>query len=716
MAEKAPANLLAKYLQKKGKVQSSTSQNALPETNKKTEDDHVKVECGEQRNEQRTQNRRDTKEEKFDKSSNSDIRSGNKSSSREQHELKSESNGKSHEERQLRGSSEKERSRSRERRGEKRRSWTPPASKFRKLDATKDLTAGKGYKVQDVHERLINYSVEELRQRQAKMGSELTLIDRKKFLKDFHPSGLKLSNEHRKIYEQNPHMRQVFANKYPFCRAPEPFSIRHRLASAESVRKPYQRRLGHAKTVEHWGQRKLLFSEIEFLTLYGDPTCLVIYAGAAPGTHIPFLSELFPLFCFLLVDPAPFNITSTERIQVVQDYFTDEMADHYRKTCHGNCLFISDVRSVSMEMQDAEKEDRVAKDMERQMNWHLALNPVASMLKMRLPYPAPPPSPAGATEYLDGIVYFPVWGGRTTTESRLVVIRDDHSAQFAQNIEEMDRKVLSLSSSSNPDISSSSTSAPPSRSSIPSLSCSHLTPDTPLLHSLTSLSLAGSLPLSSSSTTSSASSSFMTSTTSDASAATLNSASFSVSDSDAETTRFIFTSPSISASYVSSLPLSSNTATTAITIVDSSTSTSFPTLSHSTSSSSFTSALECELPSKWKTKMWCHRDYEELMFHFNTETRTTYFDHDLGNFLKTKGLCHCFDCSSEIYILKYYCLKEKRASSLEAVRESVLMLSDRISGAISNSKSSVRTLTTGWDIGEKSAGRHNEGQNAWRSR
>ena len=44
----------------------------------------------------------------------------------------------------------------------------------------------------------------------------------------------------------------------------------------------------------HWGQRKLLLSEIEFLTLYAAPGDLVLYAGAAPGGHIPYLARPLP--------------------------------------------------------------------------------------------------------------------------------------------------------------------------------------------------------------------------------------------------------------------------------------------------------------------------------------------------------------------------------------------------------------------------------------
>jgi hypothetical protein len=119
--------------------------------------------------------------------------------------------------------------------------------------------------------------------------------------------------------------------------------------------------------VLHWGQRKLLMSEIAFLMTMrccpkpsevvvppsspeadgvasvvstvlsaGDgrlgtgcdrPDCSVVscthehaagctrkrnvawlvYAGAAPGTHIPALAALFPGVHFVLVDPAPFK-------------------------------------------------------------------------------------------------------------------------------------------------------------------------------------------------------------------------------------------------------------------------------------------------------------------------------------------------------------------------------------------------------------------------
>lgn len=49
-------------------------------------------------------------------------------------------------------------------------------------------------------------------------------------------------------------------------------------------------------------------SEIEFLLLFAEKGDIVIYSGAAPGTHINYLSSLFEGVYFKLIDPAPFNI------------------------------------------------------------------------------------------------------------------------------------------------------------------------------------------------------------------------------------------------------------------------------------------------------------------------------------------------------------------------------------------------------------------------
>lgn len=178
----------------------------------------------------------------------------------------------------------------------------------------------------------------------------------------------------------------------------------------------------------------MLLSEIEFLTAYATPSSLevdqpprsvtVLYCGAAPGRHIKYLAqELFPHYRFILVDPGVFDLCFTadreggggrarENIEIINEYFTDAMAQRYAKE---QVLFISDIRTANhKDMSFEENEQFIAQDMADQMRWHRILKPRKSLLKFRLPYVP------GSTEYLDGDLYLPVWGAQSTTECRLV--------------------------------------------------------------------------------------------------------------------------------------------------------------------------------------------------------------------------------------------------------------------------------------------------------
>ena len=85
-------------------------------------------------------------------------------------------------------------------------------------------------------------------------------------------------------------------------------------------------------------------------------------------------------------------------------------------------LFLCDIRSMDSGQDDGESETRVSVDMEWQMKWVKTMKPRASMLKFRLPYPSGKVGAAReTTRYLDGDIMLPVWGPRTTTETRLIV-------------------------------------------------------------------------------------------------------------------------------------------------------------------------------------------------------------------------------------------------------------------------------------------------------
>ena len=199
-----------------------------------------------------------------------------------------------------------------------------------------------------------------------------------------------------------------------------------RIISEDYPTLEYRRRQHEVKTVIHWGQRKLLMSEIEFLTLYSRPEDIVVYAGAAPGTHIPFLIDLFPQLSFVLVDPAPFSakLRENERVVLCQECFTDEFANEY-VGLSDRLLFVCDVRSCDPNiMSNVQVEQHVLEDMEAQMRWHKIMRPRRSMLKFRLPWRP------GKTTYLDGQVFLPVWGPITTTEARLIT--PEHSVAMCE--------------------------------------------------------------------------------------------------------------------------------------------------------------------------------------------------------------------------------------------------------------------------------------------
>ena len=211
---------------------------------------------------------------------------------------------------------------------------------------------------------------------------------------------------------KNKHSAQIWLNEDG--RDPRVDIPLSRILQADASRLPYKRRTHEVKTVIHWGQRKLLMSEIEFLTLYSGSCRMVVYAGAAPGTHIAFLSNMFPDLHFYCVDPAPFTVKETDKITTVQALFTVEMAQRLGEK-HPGMLFISDIRTADFE-RDTEKviEAKVKRDMVMQKEWHMRMRPMRSMFKFRLPWTA------GTTSYLDGDVYLPVWGPITTTETRLI--------------------------------------------------------------------------------------------------------------------------------------------------------------------------------------------------------------------------------------------------------------------------------------------------------
>jgi SAM-dependent methyltransferase len=199
----------------------------------------------------------------------------------------------------------------------------------------------------------------------------------------------------------------------------------YRMLTDTMQREKYHTRNNEWKGVIHWGQRKLLLTEIEFLTIFlkkytDTKPVYMIYAGAAPGTHVLYLSSLFPTVHFELYDPRDFNIglKGNDMINTHVQYFTDDTAKQWIETDHTDktILLVSDIRTGEPgKMSDIEVENRVKIDHEWQQTWYRIMNPKMAMFKFRLPWDDE------KTEYLDGSIYIQPYPPATSTETRLIV-------------------------------------------------------------------------------------------------------------------------------------------------------------------------------------------------------------------------------------------------------------------------------------------------------
>lgn len=225
------------------------------------------------------------------------------------------------------------------------------------------------------------------------------------------------------------------------------------ICTSDSPQISYHRDDDSVKTSVHWGQRKLFLSEVEFFTFYWNPIDipdpLCVYAGAAPGTHIPLLSELFPTFKFHLYDPAPFSIQPTKQIKIFKQYFDKEDVAKY--TNKDNVFFICDIRTSNFDIHKnklikenqleeeemnqkakIENEDQIWSDMERQENWVFDMNPEHCLLKFRLPYPMTDKE-ENYVSYLNGVPLWQVWAPGRSTETRLKPNRNEQGKYFRKD-------------------------------------------------------------------------------------------------------------------------------------------------------------------------------------------------------------------------------------------------------------------------------------------
>ncbi len=247
-------------------------------------------------------------------------------------------------------------------------------------------------------------------------GDEKRLLERLDDEKAFNVKRLNLGAEDQKLYDANPHLREVFINHEKPVLYKKEFTIKNRFLELSNKRfsnKNFDPK--QASTTEYWGQRKLILTEIEFLTNYGaDRKYLVVYAGAAPGSHINYLSSLFPRLLFVLFDAKDFSVNPTNNIQIIREAFTHDRAKRLYDSKEP-ILFICNVRTFN---SPGNADNAIVNDMLDQIEWYKILKPRASLLNFRLS------RGLGTTQYLKGNLVIEPWASKRSTECRLIVDQD----------------------------------------------------------------------------------------------------------------------------------------------------------------------------------------------------------------------------------------------------------------------------------------------------
>ena len=153
----------------------------------------------------------------------------------------------------------------------------------------------------------------------------------------------------------------------------------------QSIERFYEMNMNEPNPICHWGQLKLLVSEIEFLfecrTREITTNSVLIYIGAAPGEHINLLIQYFPeIRRWVLVDPSKSEVKRHDKIEIVNTRATNEYIEKLRiKYQEEKVIYINDMRTDT-------DENTVAKEMILQAKWGIHLRAKALLLKLRFPY------------------------------------------------------------------------------------------------------------------------------------------------------------------------------------------------------------------------------------------------------------------------------------------------------------------------------------------
>ena len=248
---------------------------------------------------------------------------------------------------------------------------------------------------------------------------------------------VKIKKDERKVpisecnLDENPHLKRTKQNPDDTCMKRNKV---YQILDDNFPQKEYVKGGSEKRKTLHWGQRKLLLTEIDFLTENTSPNernTVVIYVGAAPGDHLPYLTKLFPTLKYVFIDPQFSNkitkISSRDfdrnvKIEILSKEFNNDEAIKFQKEHEEwKILFISDIRNLKYNTGEGNEEKIIKEDMEIQKEWINIIDPYVSMIKFRLPYPG-----EGVNEnfeYLDGTLHLQPFAPISSTEVRLIVKR-----------------------------------------------------------------------------------------------------------------------------------------------------------------------------------------------------------------------------------------------------------------------------------------------------
>ena len=225
----------------------------------------------------------------------------------------------------------------------------------------------------------------------------------------------------------------------------------------------------------HIGQRKLLITEILFLSMYNlqklsplkkedlvnnlpanKKIPIVIYAGAGPGTHLLVLLKLFPGIVFHNYDMTKFDKNLVKNNYkfpnnfLYQQLFLDKQINHYSYLADQGYLiyFMSDIRTAYNDFKkkredikksdlDNEFEECVRSDNNLMEKFITKIKPISTLFKFRLPF-----NSDSTYKYLDGKIMLQPWSKNRSTECRLIIENLSNNRQKIYPYKEYDKQTF----------------------------------------------------------------------------------------------------------------------------------------------------------------------------------------------------------------------------------------------------------------------------------